>query len=210
MNVRSVIWVISITLFLGGIGLPIPENPVLLGGGYAIYKKISSPIPSLCLWYLAILCGDLLLFASAHLLFTRPAISTLLKRYVGEKRLNRYQAALTYWGGWILFLARFTFGIRGLAYIAAGVARYPWLRFLLVDGLSVAIQVLLFVGIGYYAGERIEWAKATGEKVALLLGIFALVSILAAWVSSATMRKLSMAALDRNKGQASDLSPSSD
>lgn len=199
MNVSSAIWLISITLFLGGIGLPVPENPVLLGGGYAIYKKFSSPIPSLCLWYLAILCGDILLFATAHLFFTRPAILNLLKRYVGEKRFIRHQATLKYWGGWMLFLSRFTFGLRALAYIAAGLAHYPWLRFLSVDGLSVGIQVLLFVGIGYYAGERIEWAKATGEKVALLLGIFALVSILAAWVSSAIMKRLSRAALAENK-----------
>ena len=58
----------------------------------------------------------------------------------------------------------FTFGIRALVYLAAGAARYPWQRFLAVDGVSVAAQVLLFVGIGYYAGERIQWALSTGKK----------------------------------------------
>jgi membrane protein DedA with SNARE-associated domain len=161
MNVESVIWVIAIGLFLGGLGFPLPENPILLGAGYAIYRGVSPSIPGLCIWWLAILCGDLLLFAAAYWLFTRPAISDLLTRRLGENRLLGYRTALSYRGGWILFLARFTFGIRAVAYIAAGMAHYPWLRFLAVDGLSVAIQVLLFVGIGYFAGERVEWARAT-------------------------------------------------
>ena len=90
-----------------------------------------------------------------------------------------------------LFLARFTFGIRALVYLAAGAARYPWQRFLVVDGVSVAIQVLLFVGIGYYAGEQTNWAQATGEKIALLLGICGLGGILISYIFSALLRKLS-------------------
>jgi len=35
---------------------------------------------------------------------------------------------------------------------------------LAVDGVSVTIQVLLFVGIGYYAGARTKWAQTTGER----------------------------------------------
>jgi membrane protein DedA with SNARE-associated domain len=204
MNTQPVIWGIAVTLFMGGIGFPIPENPVLLGGGYAIFKRFSPPIPSLCLWYLAILCGDVLLFAIAHRLFARPAMATLLRRYLGKKRIDRYQTAFSYWGGWILFLARFTFGVRAAAYIAAGAARYSWSRFLAVDGLSVALQVLLFVGIGYYAGERVAWARATGGKIGLLLAILALVTILVFGVSSAVMQKLSSMAVVKAKGRAGD------
>jgi membrane protein DedA with SNARE-associated domain len=198
MNVRSVIWVIALTLFLGGVGVPLPENPILLGGGYAIHKQISPPISSLCLWFLAILCGDLLLFAVAYWICTRPAISTRLRRYVGKRRLERYERALEYWGSLVLFLARFTFGLRAVAYIVAGAARYSWLRFMVVDGLGVAIQVLLFVGIGYYAGGRIEWARATGERITLLVSIFALFTILVTWLFSATMKRLSTRAPSNN------------
>ena len=96
-----------------------------------------------------------------------------------------------------LFLARFTFGIRALVYLAAGAARYPWKRFLAVDGVSVAIQVLLFVGIGYYAGEQTSWAQTTGEKIALLLGIFALGGMIISYGFSVLLRRLSA----RNKEQ---------
>jgi membrane protein DedA with SNARE-associated domain len=64
---------------------------------------------------------------------------------------------------------------------------------LAVDGVSVAIQVLLFVGIGYYAGERTKWAQTTGEKIAFLLGICALAGIIVSYLSSVILQKLSKA-----------------
>jgi hypothetical protein len=65
----------------------------------------------------------------------------------------------------------------------------------------VAIQVLLFVGIGYYAGERVQWARATGEKVALLLGIFVLVAVVATLLASAVLKRLSGPSLVQEKEQ---------
>lgn len=191
MNIWSIIWAISFALFLGGLGLPVPENPVLVGGGYAIYQGLAPSIPGLCLWYAAIVCGDLVLFAVARWLFDRPSPSDWLKRWTGRRRFERYQRAFLSWGGWTLFLARFTFGIRAVAYFAAGAASYPWMRFVLVDAVSVAIQVLMFVGIGYYAGERVEWAKATSTRIALLLSIAAVLTLMFTWLYAALVRRIS-------------------
>jgi membrane protein DedA with SNARE-associated domain len=114
-----------------------------------------------------------------------------LKRYVGAKRLESYQKAFACRGGWPLFLSRFTFGIRAVAYLAAGAAHYSWRRFLVVDGISVAIQVILFVGIGYFAGEKVQWTNETGEKIIILIEIFAFISLIATWVSAIMVRKIS-------------------
>jgi membrane protein DedA with SNARE-associated domain len=116
-------------------------------------------------------------------------MARFLKRYVGKKRFESYQEAFVARGGWTLFLARFTFGIRAVAYVAAGAAHYSWKRFLIVDGISVAFQVLLFVGIGYFAGERLEWAYDTGEKLVLILGLLALLILAITWVSTYLLRK---------------------
>lgn len=138
MNIRSAFWAITILLLLGGMGIPIPENPALMGGGYALHKHLSLPLASLFVWYLAIMAGNSLLFASAYWLFTRPTLSEPLERYVGRKRLEEYRTTFAGRAGWMLFLARFTFGIRALVYLAAEAARYPWQWFLAVDGVSVA------------------------------------------------------------------------
>jgi len=200
INIRSAFWAITILLFLGGLGLPVPENPALMGGGYALHRHLSPPLASLFVWYLAIMAGDSLLFASSYWLFTRPTLSELLDRYIGRKRLEEYRSAFAGRAGWTLFLARFTFGIRALVYLAAGAAKYPWQRFLAVDGVSVAVQVLLFVGIGFYAGERTKWAHTTGEKIALLLGICALGGITVSYLSTILLRKLSPRKKEEREG----------
>ncbi|MCP4666729.1 MAG: hypothetical protein GY849_10205 [Deltaproteobacteria bacterium] len=186
---QSVLWGISLSLFLGGLGLPIPENPLLMAGGYAVSQHISPLLPSLLLWYAGIICGDLVLFAAVFWLFSRPPLSNLLARIVRQDRLEKYQKIFARLGGWTLFLARFTFGIRALAYIAAGAARYPLLRFLAVDGISVAVQVLMLVGVGYYAGEKIAWAKATIHEIGVLLTIVALVTVLISVAATFLMRR---------------------
>jgi len=127
--------------------------------------------PTFLLWYLAIVAGDARLFAVSHWFFTRPAVAAFLKRVGGSNRLEAYRKAFAVRGGWTLFLARFTYGFRAVAYIAAGAAHYPWKRFLFVDGLSVVLQVILFVGVGYFAGEKIDWAEHASHKIILFLGI---------------------------------------
>jgi membrane protein DedA with SNARE-associated domain len=191
MHIRSAFWALTFLLFLGGLGVPVPENAALLGGGYALYEQISPPISSLCLWYLAIMVGDSFLFALAYWLFSRPALSALLDRYVGKKRYEEYRIIFAQRAGWTLFLARFIFGIRALIYLAAGAARYPWQRFLLIDGVSVAGQVLSFVGIGYHAAAGTKWTQTTGEKIALILGIFALIGIMVSYLFSIILQKVS-------------------
>ena len=191
MKAHTYVWAIAATLFLGGAGLPIPENPVLIGGGFAIHRQVCSSIISLCLWFSAITAGDIFLFCISRWLFTRPRLLIFLGKRVGERRHERYRAAFANHGGWTLFLARFTFGLRAVAYLAAGAARYPWRRFLAWDSLSVAIQVLLFVGIGYFAGDEIEAAMLTGEKIALLLTFATLAGIVMTCVFSTFVERLS-------------------
>lgn len=128
----------------------------------------------------------------------KPCITFL---YVGKKRLEEYRTTFAARGGWALFLARFTFGIRALVYLAAGAARYPWQRFLAVDGVSVAVQVILFTGIGYYAGERTKWAETTGEKIALVLGICSLGGIMISYMCSRLFRKLSTRNKEKKEGK---------
>ena len=186
---HSVLWGITLSLFLGGLGLPVPENALLIAGGYAIYQKICLPAAGILLWYTAIICGDIAIFLLVRWLFTRPSLSAFIKRFVKPDKLEKYKKAFSRHGGWTLFLARFTFGIRAVAYIAAGAANYPLWKFLAVDGVSVGVQTFLFIGIGYYGSSRIEWAKAAAHEIAILLTVFAILSVLVSVAASMLIRR---------------------
>ncbi|MBW1782239.1 MAG: VTT domain-containing protein [Deltaproteobacteria bacterium] len=186
------------SLFAGGLGVPIPENALLIGGGYAIYQKICLPVTGMILWYGAIIFGDAILFLLMHWLFSRPSLSAFLKRLVKPDKLEKYKKAFSRHGGWTLFLARFTFGIRAVAYMAAGAAGYPLRKFLAVDSVSVGLQIFLFIGIGYYGSGRIEWAKAAIHEIAILLTVFALLSILVSVAASMLIKRFAEKSHDKS------------
>ncbi|HDZ89050.1 MAG: VTT domain-containing protein [Deltaproteobacteria bacterium] len=190
LPVGSVLWGITLSLYAGGVGLPVPENALLIAGGYALYQKICPPVEAMTLWYAALICGDISLFLLVRWLFSRPALSHILNRFVRPEKLEKYRGAFSRHGGWTLFLARFTFGIRAAAYVAAGAADYPLRRFMVVDGASVAIQIALFTGMGYYGSGRLEWTRAAAHEIAILLGAFALSAILVSGVASKLIRRL--------------------
>jgi membrane-associated protein len=186
---NSVLWGITLSLYAGGLGIPLPENALLIAGGYAIYQEICPPAVGMPLWYAALICGDITLFLLVRWLFSRPTLSHVLNRFVRPDKLEKYKKAFSRHGGWTLFLARFTFGIRAAAYVAAGAANYPLRRFLVVDSASVGIQVLLFIGIGYYGSGQIEWAKAAAHEIAILLTVFALLSVLVSVAASIMIKR---------------------
>ncbi len=178
MKGEYILWVVCITLFVGGLGFPVPENPLLMGGGYAIYQKAIPPHLGVFLCVLSILGGDFLLFTSIRLIFERPGFSGRIKDWVGNDRFERCESAFKNWGGWTLFIARFTFGLRAAAYVAAGALKYPWIRFLIVDSISVGIQVVLFIGIGYFAGDEIQKVAQTSERIILIITAAAILTIM--------------------------------
>ena len=185
----SVLWGVTLSLYMGGLGIPLPENALIIAGGYSIYQGICPVAVGIPLWYAALICGDITLFLLVRWLFSRVPFSHVLDRFVRPEKLEKYKKAFSRHGGWTLFLARFTFGIRAAAYVAAGAANYPFRRFLVVDSASVGIQLFLFIGIGYYGSGQIEWAKAAIHEIAILLAIFALLSILVSIVAAVLIKR---------------------
>ncbi len=71
----------------------------------------------------------------------------------------------------------------------AGPPNYPFRKFLAIDGLSVGLQIVLFIGVGYYGSGQIEWAKAAVHEIAILLTLFAVLSILASVAASMVIKQ---------------------
>lgn len=188
---HSVLWGVGLSLFAGGLGVPVPENALLIAGGFAIYQKICPALAGVLLWYGAIILGDATLFLLVRWLLSRPSLSGFMGRRVRPDQVERYKGLFIRHGGWTLFLARFAFGVRAVAYVAAGASGYPFRKFLAVDSISVGIQILLFIGIGYYGSGRIEWEKAAAHEIAVLLLVFAVLSILVSVTASVLIKRFS-------------------
>lgn len=148
---------IILVLVLTGAGLPIPEEiPIVAAGVFSAEGSLSFGWAYLsCL--VGALLGDTLIYAIGrylgHGFFKRhPWFAHLLH----EEREEQMETLIKKHGLKIFFAARFMVGVRAPIYLAAGVLRVPWRRFLIVDAISATVVVSTVFWLSFYFGEEIS------------------------------------------------------
>ncbi len=141
-------------IFLTGAGLPLPEDVALLGAGYLVHSGTTALYPTLAVALVAVLAGDLFLYAAGHRL--GRALATHPRYGLSPERLARAERFFTRWGTLAIVIARFTVGVRAGVYLAAGVLRIPLPRFLLVDALAALVNVPLLVILGTLFATQLD------------------------------------------------------
>jgi membrane protein DedA with SNARE-associated domain len=149
-------------VFFPGIGIPpfVPEE-VMIGANALLLVKY----PELR-WFFAwpttligVVTADAVLYWFGRLcgpqLFDRPRVRKVLK----PERLTRLQGGFDQHGFKILLTARMLAPIRAVAFIFAGAIKYPFHRFLMADGLFVAVAVS---GIFFGSAWVITWLYRIG------------------------------------------------
>lgn len=156
------------TLFvLCGLGLPLPEEIILLAAGYvcATFPE-HAELPLMMAWSGgAILTGDLLPYLLGRIFGVRLLRLRWLRYVVTRQRLARFDRWFRRRGDWVVFIARFIPGIRVVAFFTGGTMKMPWQRFLLLDALGIAMTVPLLSWLGFHSAGVIEEVIATVKRV---------------------------------------------
>jgi membrane protein DedA with SNARE-associated domain len=186
-------------LYLSGVGLPLPEEPTLILGGYLVYLQ-SVGVPNASLrWPLArmiamscvgILAGDLTVYWLGRR-YGQAFMTHRATRWIFSKQ-NRGRIERFYerFGLWAVFVSRFVAGIRVGSFFLAGASRVRLRSFLLMDGLGILISVPVSVWLACHFGEEIHLALQWLGQVTrnLAMGI-ALVSLCILWWQIRRARK---------------------
>ncbi|MBN1855113.1 MAG: DedA family protein [Pirellulales bacterium] len=150
---------IILFLILTGCGLPIPEEvPIVLAGVLSAHGKMDPTLAYFsCL--IGALVGDSVMYTIGyhwgHSLFW---VHPRLGKWLHAEREEKFEKAVQRHGLKVMILARFMVGIRGPAYLAAGVIRIPFRRFLLMDLVAATLVVSLFFGLSHAFGNQIvQW-----------------------------------------------------
>ncbi len=151
----SYLGIIMILVFTG-CGLPIPEEVPIIAAG------IASSVGTLNPWWAFLSCvvgavaGDSVLYAIGYhfghsLVYRHPRFAHLLhaeREAKIEQMIRKHEVK-------VLFLSRFMVGVRAPVYLAAGILRIPFLRFLIIDVVCATTVVGLFFGLSYAYGDRL-------------------------------------------------------
>ena len=166
-------------IWIASVGVPIPEDIALLGGGLACYKETATIPLMIVVAMFAVLSGDSFIFFlgrkwSSNLLEHRLTRKMATPERVEQlrDRFNRHQLKT-------VFVGRFMPGMRVLVFLTAGAMGMRYWRFLLSNGTAALISVPFFIVLGHMAGEAYDRVEAQVKEVKyfIVLGLIAAAAI---------------------------------
>jgi len=147
------------------IGLPYPEEAVLLGAGYAAHKPETGVelLPAVLICGFGVLLGDSVVYSLGRYIGPPVMQRWPFRRHFTPRRIRLARMQFKRHGGKILFPIRIVPVVRAAAHFTAGTLHYSYWRFLLWDGLGAAAIVPVFVWLGWHFGREIEAAVQAGK-----------------------------------------------
>jgi membrane protein DedA with SNARE-associated domain len=171
---------------LCGLGLPIPEEIVLLASGFvcAKFPDKAQLLPMMGWCATAIMVGDMIPFLLGRIFGVRLLKLRWLRYFITKQRLATFDHWFRRRGDLVIVISRFMPGLRVVAFFTAGAMKMRMTRFLFLDGLGIVLMVPLMTWIGFRSAGFIEEAFQTVQKVerGLLWGGIGLALVLAAWI----------------------------
>jgi membrane protein DedA with SNARE-associated domain len=154
-------------VILGNLGLPVPEEGILVLAGYLVWTRQLRLSSVLILGVLAAIIGD-----NVGYWFGRRYGQTTIQRYghrilVTPAKLEKAKRFVTRFGSYGVFFARFVPGLRFMAGPLAGSLALPFPRFFMANSLGASAYVPICVATGYLLGPSIN---DTAKNMATLIG----------------------------------------
>ncbi len=175
-----VLTIVFLLLILCGLGLPFPEELLLLTAGYLAYRRIIVLEHAIMVPFVGILLGDLLLFNIGSRMGLTIFRNRWFRRMVHRERLRLSRDYFDQHGTRIVFVARFITGLRAPIFLSAAILRMRLSKFFLIDFFAAIISVPLIVYVAYRFGDKIElFAQLLkNTKISLFaIGVLALITI---------------------------------
>lgn len=148
------LWGPFFVLLLCGLGLPVPEDVVLVAAGALGEIDGRGWLEVSVLMYAGVMLGDSTIFVAGRYFGTQLRGSRWFQRYFSEKKQAKVEDLFHRYHTWVLFVGRFLPGLRAPIFFTAGSTRVGFWKFFLFDGLAALISVPFFVWLGHWL-----WAK---------------------------------------------------
>jgi len=187
---------IILFLVLTGCGMPIPEEVAIVFAGVVSSQGHLQPEWAFAACLFGALLGDSIMYAIGyHFGHGLMAAHPKLGKFVGADHEKYFEQAIQRHGFKVMLLARFMVGVRGPVYLAAGVVRMPFRRFLLWDLICATLVVGSFFALSFAYGEQIT-ALIRNAELTLTLAVCALGLIAGVWWMRQRRLKLIDKAID--------------
>jgi len=141
-------------LMLGIVGLPVPDETLLIFVGYLSAKGTLQVLPAAASAFLGSASGISLSYALGRLVGLPVMIKLGPVIRLRPEHLTRAQQWVERWGKYSLLVAYFIPGYRHLSALTMGASLLPPAEFARYAYTGALIWSATFIGLGYVAGEQ--------------------------------------------------------
>lgn len=168
---------IVLLLMLGIIGLPIPDETLLLFVGYLSFKgELSTPL-SLSAAVLGSACGITISYGLGHLLGARVPTTLGPWLHISQTRFLTARRWINRWGKYGLLVAYFVPGLRHLSALTLGASGLHYSSFAVFAYTGAVVWSTTFITVGYFLGEEWVASSATLHHTFRWIGIGAVATV---------------------------------
>lgn len=165
------------TLGLCGLGLPVPEDIILITAGFLSALGKFSLWSAILAGMVGVLSGDAVLFFLGRRYGPAAFDLPLIRRLFTPERREAAQQRVLENARFICFIARFLPGLRSPIYLTAGAMQIPPRTYIMQDGFAAAISVPVWVYVGWYFGDRVHHALDVAAEVQMWVGLGVILTI---------------------------------
>lgn len=181
------LWGPFFVLLLCGLGLPVPEDIVLVAAGALgeidgrTWQQVSAVM------YAGVMLGDSTIFFAGRYFGGRMRASRWFQRYFSEKKQAKVEALFDRYHSWVLFVGRFLPGLRAPIFFTAGSTKVTFWKFFFFDGLAALVSVPFFVWLGHtlwakFKDDIVQLDRALGRTQTYTMIVAAVLLVIVGWV----------------------------
>lgn len=137
-------------LWLGIVGMPVPDESVVMTGGFVTALGLLDPIPAFLLTYLGVVSG----LSLGYILGYRFNRILLNKR--AAPHLTKAQAMLDRFGHYALVFSYYLPVVRHLVPYLVGIGKMPYYKYAIYSYSSGFLWTLIYFLAGRFFGNHIE------------------------------------------------------
>jgi membrane protein DedA with SNARE-associated domain len=170
---------IFLLLMLGVVGLPIPDETLLVFCGYLISRGRMNPLAA---WLSAVAgswCGITLSYIIGRTLGLGFVHRFGKYVHITEARLNKVHQWFDRIGHWALFVGYYIAGVRHFTAIVAGTSRLGFHAFMAYAWTGGLLWVTTFLTLGYFLGENWKHIADSIHHYLLYVSIAVVIAALA-------------------------------
>ena len=173
---------IILCVFIGNLGIPVPEELVLLAAGFLAGRHVLELGTLYMVAILSAVAGDSCGFLVGRTGGRRLFVWLSQKSSLLRKRYKHLRAFFRVHGNKAVFLGRFIMGVRFMAGPMAGAAGMGFWGFLGWNLLGACIWCTVVITVGYFVGNQLDWVAHVARKGSEWMAATALLAVVAIWL----------------------------